>query len=594
MSRVQTESQVMVVTKKSMKMADLRSSAEERVMMSFRHTRYSMPRIDEDGLLLCFSQGTTDYCWKAMPYRANVKEPRVLRSETIANRVRLFGMPKGFPDTTSGGFQRYFYLSQASSFVSNFSSSIGYQSLLNGFFLGSSPQLWMLKDLVPALLAAYLANKVVSYENRPKYWFTVSVFMNNVSVISDMLIPKLFPQHLLVAAIITSTVKQSSALMFFVTRAAALQHFATHNNLAELTKKFNSFGMVNYTIATALGIVYCTYVASFSVQLVTAVVCCAINMVIAPMSVNRIAFRILNFTTMELVMHSFVKEARILTPDAVSEALGVRMVPNIPEEATDRHWLIYISPPIDKLVIRSDSLDDDVLYVSENGLFMIALWEPSPVPLSIRECWLRWEMPGALRRAKEVTSWWRRTFRRSSKGSRRAESVFGGKRLVLLVQTRCTPQDLVTAYLIMFTATLRHATTELHLRNFVKECHGAQQVWQKAAASLRENLRQVNWDVNLMSIDHPNFRMSDLIVPPSMRPVNHHAADSAGATPPPPSDPVAVKAAAELAAATAAARRSAAAAAAKRDAATVPPTLAPTASPTANASPPGVTPTVGQ
>lgn len=520
----------MVVKAKSMKMAAIRQSAEDRVRESFRHTRDRLPKTDEDGLLLCFSQGTTDYCWRSVPCREYTKEPRVLRSETTVNRLRLFGMPKGYPDTTAYGFQRFFYLSQASSFVSNFSSSIGYQSLLNGFFLGSSPQLWMLKDLVPALLAAYLANRVVSYENRPKYWFAVSVFMNNVSVISDMLIPTLFPAHLLVAAIITSTVKQSSALMFFVTRAAALQHFATHNNLAELTKKFNSFGMVNYTIATALGIVYCSYITSFAVQLVTAVVCCGINMMLSPMAMNPIAFRILNFTTIRLVMYSYVKERKILSPEDVSSQLGVRMLARLPEDTADRHSLLYISPPIDKLIIRSDTLEEDVLYVSNNGLFMIALWEPSLVPLTVRECWLRWELPGALRVVRKLKSFWR-TFR-TDKGTRKAEMIFGGKRLVLLVHTKCTPRDLMAAYLIMYTATLQHATTELQLRTFIRECQHEQAKWQRDAAELRENLGLVNWDVNLLSIDHPDFRMSDLIVPPSMRPGRARPAEDTSSTEP--------------------------------------------------------------
>ncbi|PWU85677.1 hypothetical protein C4B63_148g2 [Trypanosoma cruzi] len=69
-------------------------------------------------------------------------------------------MPRGYPESCEVGFRRYFLLSLCSSSVSSFASSIGFQSILNGFFLGSSPQLWMMKDLLPALAAAYLANRI--------------------------------------------------------------------------------------------------------------------------------------------------------------------------------------------------------------------------------------------------------------------------------------------------------------------------------------------------------------------------------------------------------------------------------------------------
>lgn len=481
---------------------------------SYQRTAESVPKADENGLVLCFSQGNTDYCWKEVKPNSGVKQPTVLRGETTYNRVRFFGMPKGYPDTTAVGFRRFFYLSIISSFVSNFASSIGFQSLLNGFFLGSSPQLWMLKDLIPALLAAYLANRVVSYENRPKFWFVVSVLMNNLSVISDMMIPWLLPNHLLAAAVTTSTVKQSSALMFMVSRAAALQHFATNNNLAELTKKFNSFGMVSYTVATALGIAFCTLVTNFTVQLVTVVVCCAINMLLAPMAVNPISFRILNFNTMVVIMQHYVNKRVVINPDQVSELLGTRMIPKLSPEEQERDGLLYISPPLDKLLIRSDTLDEDVLYVDRKGTFMLGLWRPSAVPLTVRECWQRYELPSMLRAVLRLCSPWH-WFR--PKTNSLVEGCFRGRRLVLFVHSKCGPADLVTAYLIMYSAVFRHSDSEKSLRSFVRRCHQEQELWHEEGKILHEGLRRADWDVELPAVDHPNFRLSELPVPPAMR-----------------------------------------------------------------------------
>ncbi|KAL7700073.1 Vitamin B6 photo-protection and homoeostasis [Lotmaria passim] len=481
------------------------------------HTKATMPKTDGSGLTLCFSQGMTDYCWRDLPGAPHVRSPSVLHRETIFNHIRLFGMPKGFPETTAEGFQSFFYLSQASSFVSNFASSIGFQSLLSGFFLASSPQLWMLKDLIPALLAAYMANRVVSYENRPKFWFCVSVFMTNVTVISDMVIPSAVPSHLLAAAILTSTVKQSASLMFFVTRAAALQHYAINNNLAELTKKFNSFGIVNYTIATALGIVYCSLISSFIAQLVTVIACCVTNMYLSSKSMTPITFRLLNFGTMYLLLRAYLKEAgRIMTPQEVSDLLGVRMSPLIAlkeagvevDVATE---LIYISPPIDKLLIRSDALDEDVLYLNDNRMFMLAMWKPAPLPLTLRDRWRRHELPSLPDFIRQRG--WRRADPRVAEMERR----FHSNRLCLLVHHKCTAKDLVTAYLIMYSAVLLHATTEEELRAFIRACHMEQAAWHKKGAAFREQLDKANWDVQLPALDHPNYRMSELIIPPCMR-----------------------------------------------------------------------------
>ncbi|KPA84756.1 hypothetical protein ABB37_01247 [Leptomonas pyrrhocoris] len=482
-----------------------------------KHAEDSSAKKDETELTLCFSQGMTKYCWKDLPGAPHVRTPSVLHAESVRNRIRLFGMPKGYPDTTAKGFQSFFYLSQASAFVSNFASSIGFQSLLSGFFLGSSPQLWMLKDLIPALLAAYMANRVVSYENRPKFWFCVSVFMNNITVISDMIIPSAVPNHLLAAAIVTSTVKQSASLMYFVTRAAALQHYAINNNLAELTKKFNSFGIVNYTVATALGIVYCSCVASFTAQLVTVVACCLANMYLSSKSVTPITFRLLNFGTMYLLLRAYLKESgRIMTPLEISELLGVRMSPLIAlkeagievDVATE---LIYVSPPLDKLIIRSDALDEDVLYVNNNGMFMLAMWKPAPIPLTLRECWRRHELPSLPNYIRERG--WRRVDPRVAE----MERQFRGYRLCLLVQHKCTAKDLVTAYLIMYSAVLLHATTEEELRAFIRRCHAEQDEWHQKGEAFREQLGTVNWDVQLPALDHHNYRMSELLAPPCMR-----------------------------------------------------------------------------
>ncbi|KPA84757.1 hypothetical protein ABB37_01248 [Leptomonas pyrrhocoris] len=459
-----------------------------------------------------FSQGLKDFCWREDEAVKGIFKPSVLYAVSLRNRIRLFGMPKGYPDTTAVGFRRFFYLSQANSFIADFSACIGYQSLLSGFFLGSSPQMWMLKDLFPALFAAYMANRIVSYEGRPKQWFCVSVLLRNVTIIADMVIPTAVPNHMVLCAVGNAVLKQSSALMFFITRAAALQHYSIDNNLAELTKKFNSFSMVTFTLATALAIVYCTFLTSFTTQLTTILVCCVANLVLSYMAMKPVAFRILHFASMQVLMPAYVHNpCGVMTPQEVSDAMGIRMSPAAAVKggratADTALNLLYVSPPVDKLLIRSDRLHEDVLYRSANGAFLLAMWRPSAMPLTLRESWRRYELPSLPRFLREGR------WRRCNPVLTEVEKRFHGHRLCLLVQHRCSPKDLITAYLIMHTTVLQHAATEAELRTFVRRCHAEQDEWDAKGETLHNQLREAGWDVNRPALDHHDFRVSELLV----------------------------------------------------------------------------------
>ncbi|ORC88283.1 uncharacterized protein TM35_000171550 [Trypanosoma theileri] len=453
-----------------------------------------------------FSQCKRKFTWKDSETKPGVVRLVSSQEMSFLLRLRFFGMPQGYPNTCAVGFRRYFLLSMCSSSMSSFSSSIGYQSILNGFFLGSSPQLWMMKDLLPALAAAYMANRIISYENRPKFWFLMSVVMHNLSVLAEMVIPSLVPHHLLITAVVTSCMRQSASLMFLVTRACALQHFAVSNNLAELTKKFNSFGMVIYTIFTALGIAYTSVVTSLSAQLLTVLFCCGLNLVISYMSMSNIAFRVLNITTLSVVLREYVGKCgkhsrRIPTPEEVSRLIGVSMVDRgAVTTCNDRTCLLYVSPPVCKLRIRADRLNEDVVYVCKSEMFLLALWEPLG-PLSLRESWLRWEAPHM----------WRRLFARSSAARREARirEKFR-KRLVLLVHQDCDQLHLLTAYLLAYTALLYHSNTVSELCSFLRSCHNEQALWLHYARELRDSLHHVGWDVEQLSLDPPDFRLSNL------------------------------------------------------------------------------------
>lgn len=225
----------------------------------------------------------------------------------ISKHLKGFGMPRGYPQSVAPGYERFFGLMIMSAFFSNVAMSVSTQALLGGFFAESTPQVWMIKDLAPSLIAAYLANRVGTYEMRPKYWLMIAAVLQQASSFADLLIPQLVsPECFLPAAIATTFVKHNAVLMHFVARASILQHFATHQNLGEIQKKFNSFGMVNFTIASALGIGFTTLCGSFTAHFAAIVVSSALSIGLTYASTSHVAFRVLTPATGQLVMQAYI------------------------------------------------------------------------------------------------------------------------------------------------------------------------------------------------------------------------------------------------------------------------------------------------
>lgn len=418
--------------------------------------------------------------------------PVVVAADTLWRRFQLGLLPRGYPHTCAPGFPRYFALSLTASFLSNFATSIATQTLLGGFFADSSPRIWMLKDLAPALFAAFVANTIVSYEARPKFWLLVCCILTNFSVVVDMFIPSMIPAHgLLLAAVVTSLIKQSAVLMFFVSRSCALQHFATHQNLAEFTKKFNSFGMVNYTVGTALGIAFTTYVPSFAAQLTAVMVGCLGNVVLHTWSMLPISFRFLNPTTGMLVFRSFVQSqyALVLTPEDVAKQLGVRELVNpstdFPEDLID---MLSVGPAIESLDIVGDRLEEHVLVCGANVPFLIGIWD--------------------VKKPKARVSFWKRWKRRNT----RAVKQFGHrKRLVLLVGTTCDVRNLLCAHLIVYSAMMEPSNTTLEdLRAYLQRCNHEMKWWLQKTDVMMVQLQSSGWDVKSVGLDPLEMRIGGI------------------------------------------------------------------------------------
>lgn len=490
-----------------------------------------------------FKQGKTTFNWKPLADTTPAAQGSCSTSSTLTSsssmvpvpqvqsnwareRLSLLGMPRGYPHTCARGFRRYFYLSVGAAFVGNFGTSIATQTLLGGFFAEASPRVWMLKDLAPAIFAAVIANKVISYEGRPKFWLVVYALLTNVSTITDMYIPSMVPpKYLLAAAVVTSMVKQSALLMFFVTRAACLQHFATHNNLAEFTKKFNSFGMVNFTVAMALGIGYTTLVTNFHAQLATVIVCCAANTTLNYMSVSRIAFRVLNPTTAHVVCRRFIASegAVVMSPTDVSKVLGMWGT-IIHDTARDMTDVMNISPPLSSLRVRAETLGQELI-AHPSLPFAFGVWSQNPYD---EESSIVARIPiiGKLfvSAGKNISRAWRGIHKAvtgvdDSKGTLAARRLGQDVRLSVLVGADCSNKHLMCACLVAYAALVEletavaSGTTTIpqskdELSTFLRKCCREHKDWSQKAELLLSRLKELGWETDSLSIDPAELRFS--------------------------------------------------------------------------------------
>lgn len=472
-------------------------------------------------------QGVTQYKWIDSP----AYETQVLwigPKDSLKKQFRKLGMPEGFPSSVAPDYQSFFYYSLIGAGVSNFSSAIGFQCLLSGFFLSSTPQLWVLKDLFPALLATYLANNVVSYENKPKRWYFMSTLLYNFTSISDIFISSLSADFMVAASVCSSVMKQSSALMFLVTRSCALQHFAIGNNLGELTKKLNSYSMVVYTLASAAGTAFCYFVPNFYIKLSVAIGCLVFNQTfMTKLILSSIHYRILNLTTMTLLVDYYNQQKhvstgvgegkKVLSPKEVSRALGIFEV--LPKNLRGVSQLLCISPPLKKLIIQGSTLYKDVLFTSVSRSFLIGLFPASRFPLTWRQCFKRRELPDRIKAFNKRISFLSPSrfldfIQCLASGKRKPlkglKDIFGGKQLTLLVQVGCPAEDVVFANYLLLTAILQHGESEESVRSFLRNCEKEEEKWRREADNLRGLLKGAGWDVVCPMLDHPDFRLKSL------------------------------------------------------------------------------------
>ena len=116
--------------------------------------------------VLSIKQGQTE--WHLDPTKSTL--PELQHRDTLlkpADVVSTMLLPRGYPHTVSHGYVGYTSWLAAGLFAHSFTVMVSTNALLSGFFAEMSAASWLMKDLLPPLLAGTLASRIHSLEASP-------------------------------------------------------------------------------------------------------------------------------------------------------------------------------------------------------------------------------------------------------------------------------------------------------------------------------------------------------------------------------------------------------------------------------------------
>ena len=209
-------------------------------------------------------QGNTE--WKLQPasvpvlHRNGLEDGIPQQLYRRALDARHVVLPRGFPESVAPGYQGYTIWLATGLFAHSFTLMVSTNALLSGFFAEMSAASWLMKDLVPPLLAGSIASRITTLEANPKKWLTAACFANSVLGGVEFLVPHLLPKASWMAlAICTNIGKMTGYLIIGASRAVLQKTLASRgDNLGEVTAKLGALGMLMHCFgaATALMLVH--------------------------------------------------------------------------------------------------------------------------------------------------------------------------------------------------------------------------------------------------------------------------------------------------------------------------------------------------
>ena len=161
-------------------------------------------------------------------------------------------LPRGYPHSVAPGFGGYMGWLGAGLFAHSFTVMVSTNALLSGFFAEMSAASWLMKDLLPPLVAGALASRIRSLEANPKRWLGAACFANSLLGVTEFMIPHLLPKESwMVLAICTNVGKMTGYLVIGASRAVLQKTLASGENLGEVTARLGTLGMLMHCFGAA-------------------------------------------------------------------------------------------------------------------------------------------------------------------------------------------------------------------------------------------------------------------------------------------------------------------------------------------------------
>ncbi|KAF3431582.1 hypothetical protein FNV43_RR26313 [Rhamnella rubrinervis] len=233
---------------------------------------------------------------------------------------------QGFPSSVTSdyaSFQVWDLLQGLSTYIRTMLST---QALLSAIGVGEKSATvigatfqWFLRDLTGMLGGIlFTFSQGSNLDSNAKMWRLVADLMNDLGMLMDLISP-LFPSAFVYVVCLGSLSRSFTGVASGATRAALTQHFALHNNAADISAKEGSQETVATMIGMALGMLFARATMGHPV----AIWFCFLSLTFFHMYANYkavkcLALNSLNPQRTSILLQHFMETGQVLTPEQVS------------------------------------------------------------------------------------------------------------------------------------------------------------------------------------------------------------------------------------------------------------------------------------
>ena len=436
-------------------------------------------------------------------------ESIVLQLQRHTHGVSQTVLPRGFPDSVASGYAGYSGWLAVGLFAHSFTVMVSTNALLSGFFAEMSAASWLMKDLLPPLVAGSLAGRIRTLEANPKRWFGAACFGNSLLGCTEFLIPHLLPKETWMAlAIMTNIGKMSGYLIIGASRAVLQKTLATGDNLGEVTAKLGTLGMLMHCFGSATALTLTSYVGFYG-QL-GAISLGAVAGFYAPMrasqcvvmsSVNTVSLRRL-VERWAAAREGSLPSASVTSPaDAPSSTTWECPTPQALHDELAARWTIRHSLLARASIWRELLLTDANLVVKAGG-------GAADGDVALRVA------PALTASDVAALAGWREALRDADVEVPSAYSLGAGGdgRLLLLYSTTASAADVIEGFAVAWLAARASATalngeSDGATAGLAAACVASLPAWRRDTVTLRDAMELAGWQCAVCSVDDVSRRI---------------------------------------------------------------------------------------